>query len=54
MRIRILTVATALADQFGLGLGGNYVSDSFANPGNTVTLPSCVMIDALAWVKIGK
>lgn len=49
-----LFITKSFADQFGLGIGGNYVGDRFANPGNTVTLPSYVTIDALAWVKLGK
>lgn len=49
-----LFITKSFADQFGLGIGGNYVGDRFANPGNTVTLPSYVTIDALAWVRLGK
>lgn len=48
-----LFVSKDFADRFGFGLGGNYVGDRFANPGNTVTLPAYVTVDALAWVKIG-
>lgn len=40
-------------DRFGLGIGGNYVGDRFANPGNTVTLPAYVTVDALGWVRLG-
>lgn len=49
-----LFITRTFADQFGLGIGSNYVGDRFANPGNTVTLPSYVTVDALAWVKLGK
>lgn len=48
-----LFVTRSFEDRFGLGLGGNYVGDRFANPGNTVTLPAYVTVDALAWVKLG-
>lgn len=47
-------VTRSFGDRFGLGLGGNYVGDRFANPGNTVTLPSYVTMDALAWIQLGK
>lgn len=49
-----LFVTKSFADRFGLGVGGNYVGDRFANPGNTVTLPAYVTVDALAWVQLGK
>lgn len=49
-----LFVSKSFADRFGFGVGGNYVGGRFANPGNTVTLPSYVTVDALAWVKLGK
>lgn len=49
-----LFVTKSFGDRFGVGVGGNYVGDRFANPGNTVTLPSYVTVDALAWVQIGK
>ncbi|MBV1692216.1 TonB-dependent receptor [Novosphingobium sp. G106] len=48
-----LFVSKDFADSFGIGLGGNYGGDRFANPGNTVTLPAFVTVDALAWVKLG-
>lgn len=48
-----LFVSRDIAGHFGFGLGGNYVGDRFANPGNTVTLPAYVTVDALAWVKMG-
>lgn len=49
-----LFVTKSFGDRFGLGVGGNYVGDRFANPGNTVTLPAYVTVDALAWVQLGK
>ncbi|MFA7587971.1 MAG: TonB-dependent siderophore receptor, partial [Novosphingobium sp.] len=49
-----LFVTKSFADRFGLGVGGNYVGDRFANPGNTVKLPSYVTVDALVWVALGK
>lgn len=39
---------------FGGGAGANYVGDRFANPGNTVTLPSYATADAAAWYRIDK
>lgn len=48
-----LFISKDFSDRFGLGLGGNYVGDRFANPGNTVTLPAYLTVDALAWVKMG-
>lgn len=47
-------VTKAFGDRLGLGMGGNYVGRRFANPGNTVTLPGYVTVDALAWVRLGK
>lgn len=47
-------VTKSFGERFGLGAGGNYVGDRFANPGNTVRLPEYVTIDALAWVQLGK
>ncbi|PKB13525.1 catecholate siderophore receptor, partial [Novosphingobium kunmingense] len=49
-----LFVSKDFAGRFGFGLGGNYVGDRFANPGNTVTLPAYVTVDALAWVRLGR
>lgn len=46
-----LWVSKALAGHFGIGGGLNYVSDRFANPGNTVTLPSYVTMDAMAYYR---
>ncbi|WP_133365526.1 TonB-dependent receptor [Qipengyuania sediminis] len=48
-----LFVTKSFADRFGFGIGGNYVDDRFANPGNTVVLPGYVTFDALAWAKLG-
>jgi catecholate siderophore receptor len=41
-------------DRFGLGGGVAYVGDRFANPGNTVVLPSYVTLDLMGWKRIGK
>lgn len=40
--------------RFGLGGGGNYVGDRWADPANTTTLPGYVTADALAWVDVRK
>jgi catecholate siderophore receptor len=42
-----------LGDRFGLGGGVTYVGDRFANPGNTVVLPSYVTLDLMAWARTG-
>lgn len=49
-----LWLTKALGNGFGLGAGLNYVGDRFANPGNTVTLPSYVTADAMAYYRMGK
>ncbi|EPR18015.1 hypothetical protein M527_14205 [Sphingobium indicum IP26] len=46
-------IAKDFGDHFGLGAGGNYVSDRFADPANTVTLPSYFTMDAMAWYRLG-
>lgn len=48
-----LWIAKDFEDRFGLGGGLTYVGDRFANPGNTVTLPSYVTLDAMAWYRQG-
>lgn len=48
-----LFVTKSFGDEFGFGIGGNYVSDRFANPGNTVILPGYITADALAWYQLG-
>lgn len=48
-----LFVTKSFGDRFGFGAGGNYVSDRFADPANTVTLPGYITVDALAWVQAG-
>lgn len=40
--------------RFGLGGGGNYVGDRWADPANTTTLSGYVTADALAWVDVRK
>jgi catecholate siderophore receptor len=37
---------------FRAGAGVNYVADRFANPGNTVTLPSYTVVDAMVGYKV--
>jgi catecholate siderophore receptor len=44
-------VSKALAGHFGVGAGLNYVGDRFANPGNTVTLPSYLTVDTMAYYR---
>jgi catecholate siderophore receptor len=43
----------ALGNGLGVGAGVNYVSDRFANAGNTVTLPAYTTVDAMAYYRIG-
>ncbi|MDR6213312.1 TonB-dependent siderophore receptor [Paracidovorax wautersii] len=42
-----------LGDAWTVGAGVNYVGARFANPGNTVTLPSYAVVDAMAQYRIG-
>ena len=49
-----LFVTRSLGDRFGVGGGANYVGKRFANPGNTVELPSYFTADAMAWTQWGK
>jgi catecholate siderophore receptor len=46
-----LWLTKALAGHFGVGGGVNYVGDRFANPGNTVVLPSFVTMDAMTYYR---
>jgi catecholate siderophore receptor len=39
--------------RYGFGTGANYVGDRFANPSNTVTLPSYATVDAMVWKRFG-
>lgn len=48
-----LWVTKDFENRFGLGAGANYVSNRFADPANTVTLPSYVTMDAMAWYRLG-
>lgn len=48
-----LFIAKSFGDRFGLGAGGNYVGDRFADPANTVLLPGYVTVDAFAWYQAG-
>lgn len=48
-----LWVTKALGHGFGLGGGLNYVGARFANPGNTVTLPGYMTVDAMAYYRMG-
>jgi catecholate siderophore receptor len=47
-----LWLTKALGHGFGAGAGINYVGDRFANPGNTVTLPSYVTADAMVYYRV--
>lgn len=47
-----LWLTKALGGGFGAGGGVNYVADRFANPGNTITLPSYVTFDAMAYYRV--
>jgi catecholate siderophore receptor len=49
-----LFVTKSFRRRYGFGAAGDHVSDRFANPGNTVTLPSYLTVDALGWVQFGK
>lgn len=49
-----LWLTKALGGGFGAGAGVNYVADRFANPGNTITLPSYVTFDAMARYRLAK
>lgn len=46
-----LWLTKAVGNGFGLGGGVNYVGDRFANAGNTITLPSYVTVDAMAYYR---
>lgn len=48
-----LFVTRSFGERFGAGLGGNYVGERFANPGNTVVLPAYFTADAMAWYQAG-
>lgn len=48
-----LFITKSFGDKFGLGAGGNYVGDRYADPANTVLLPDYVTVDALAWYQMG-
>ncbi|MGN6702030.1 MAG: TonB-dependent receptor [Burkholderiaceae bacterium] len=48
-----LWLTKALGRGFGAGAGVNYVGDRAANLGNTVTLPSYVTADAMAYYRTG-
>lgn len=48
-----LWITKDVGESFGLGGGVSYVGDRFANPGNTVVLPSYVTLDLMAWKRTG-
>jgi catecholate siderophore receptor len=48
-----LFVTRAIGDRFGVGAGGNYVGDRWADPVNTTVLPHYVTADAMAWAQLG-
>lgn len=47
-----LWLTRALGGGFGAGAGVNYVGDRFANAGNTITLPSYVTADLMAYYRV--
>lgn len=49
-----LFVTRSFGERFGVGAGANYVGKRYANPGNTVELPSYITADAMAWTQLGK
>lgn len=48
-----LFVTRSFGERFGVGAGANYVGKRYANPGNTVELPSYFTADAMAWTQLG-
>ena len=48
-----LWITKDFGERFGLGGGVSYVDDRFANPGNTVVLPSYATVDLMAWTRTG-
>lgn len=48
-----LFLSKSFGDRFGIGAGGNYVGDRYADPANTVLLPGYVTADAFAWYQAG-
>lgn len=46
-------VTKSFGSRFGVGAGGNYVADRWADPANTTVLPHYVTADALAWAQTG-
>ncbi len=48
-----LFVTQRIATRFGIGVGGNYVGDRWADPTNTTILPNYVTADALLWADVG-
>lgn len=48
-----LFVTRSFGERFGIGAGANYVGKRYANPGNTVELPSYFTADAMAWTQLG-
>lgn len=46
-------VTKTIAQRFGLGVGGNYVGNRWADPANTTVLPHYFTADALAWADVG-
>ena len=48
-----LFVTKTIGTRFGIGAGGNYVGNRFADPANTTVLPNYLTVDALAYADIG-
>ncbi|KAF1024093.1 MAG: putative TonB-dependent receptor BfrD [Paracidovorax wautersii] len=49
-----LWLTQAVGGDWTVGGGASYVGDRFANPGNTVTLPSYVVFDAMVQRRLGR
>lgn len=49
-----LWLTKSLGNGFGVGAGASYVSDRFANAGNTVTLPGYTTADAMAYYRMAR
>ena len=48
-----LFLAKTIAQRFGIGAGGNYVGNRFADPANTTVVPHYFTVNALAYADIG-
>jgi catecholate siderophore receptor len=48
-----LFVTQTIKTHYGIGGGGNYVSNRWADPANTTILPNYVTLDAMGWAEFG-